>query len=71
MKDTRKVILWQVGGTEKAYLFSTFPKGDANAKQIWIPKSLICHISRDPVRPNEWQRCTVEVEEWFLDKNEL
>lgn len=72
MLGTRNVVLWQIGKTDKAYKFSTLP-GDAGSKDIWIPRSVIHHISRDPNPSPERQptRCTCEVEEWFLDKNEL
>jgi hypothetical protein len=71
--ETRKVVLWKVGGTPKAHLFSTLPKGDKSGKTIWVPRSLITHCSQDGVPPgvDEWPRCIVEVEEWFLNKNDL
>lgn len=70
--ETRKVVLWQVADTPKAYIFSTFPKGHKDAKQQWIPRSVIHHISREPAADlSQFPRCVVEVEEWFLDKNNL
>lgn len=71
MLGTRKVVLWQIGKTDKAYKFSTLTPGDAGAKDIWIPRSLIHHVSRDPAPEGQAPRCTCEIEEWFLDNKEL
>lgn len=72
---TRKIVLWcdrERRETDKARLFHTFPKSDPNSKEIWLPRSITHHVSRDPMRPTDTeQRCTLEIEEWFLDKNEL
>lgn len=69
--DTREVVLWFIKDTDKARLFSTLPKGNPNAHEVWIPRSVTLHVSKDPAVPNEYQRCVVEVEEWFLEKNNL
>lgn len=75
--DTRRVVLWQLAATDGAYKFSTFLSvTEAGYKVLWIPRSLIHHISREPLRPGPGpqpsaQRCVCEIEEWFLEKHEL
>lgn len=66
-----KVVLWQIGGTEKAYLFSTMPKGDKTGHSIWLPRSQIKHISREGAKANEWPKCVVEMADWLIEKHEL
>lgn len=67
-----RIKLWQTGpGTEKAYPFSTLPQSDPNKRHVWVPKSVIYHISRDPHKPTEWAPCVVEIEDWFAEKENL
>jgi len=71
---TRKVRLFEIKRSELAIQFMTkLPdKTGENYETVWIPRSLIHHISRD--LKNEEQNvtpCIVEVEEWFLEKNDL
>jgi hypothetical protein len=70
MSETRTVKLWQVGITPGAIHFSTMPPGE-NGRKVWIPRSLIPHISREPELTNGWKPCIVEVEDWFLEKQNL
>lgn len=70
-RPTRSVRLWQVRDTEKAYLFSTFPKGHKDAREVWVPRSLVHHVSREREYPGEWRECVVDVEEWFADRESL
>lgn len=80
MSDTRKIVLWSrtsinpdqkaITGTDKAYVFCESPS-ERKERAIWIPRSLIHHVSRDVPDANGWQRCVIEVEEWWLDKNKL
>lgn len=68
----RKVVLWQMRATEKAYLFSTLPKDDPHNRVIWIPRSQIKHISREPkIKPDDLEKCIVDVAEWLADKHDL
>ena len=68
--STRRVRLKQWDkrrGTEKAHLFI-----DPNTLQeLWIPRSLVSHISRDMPDTQGIRSCTVEVEDWFADKENL
>ena len=69
--ETTKALLWQVGGTDKAYLFSTVPK-DRNGQGVvaWLPRSVIERITRRP-RPGEWDECEVTAQLWALEKKNL
>jgi hypothetical protein len=70
---TTTVKLWRVGGTDKAYLFSTLPKGDSKGRCVWIPRSQISHVSAfgPSSTPSEWQPCVVEVADWLAEKENL
>ena len=69
----RKVVLWQIKSTEKAYLFRTLPLADKLGKEIWIPISQIKHISREGQLAGGGGevKCIVEVAEWLADKHDL
>ena len=65
-----RVRLWQIRSTEKAYLFRTLPPGDPQGQEVWVPRSVIGHVSRNaPV--NGVQECVVDVEDWFAEKHDL
>lgn len=74
---TRRVVLWQIAASEQAYKFSTFlSPTEAGYRVLWIPRSLIHHLSREPLRPGPGpqpssQRCVCDIEEWFLEKHDL
>lgn len=69
LMSTTTLRLYQIHGTDKAYCFSRLPKKDAkNSQGIWIPRSVITHISRMPAGVNEWPECGVTIEDWFIDK---
>ncbi len=63
--ETRKVKLWLVRETDKARLFCTATPGTTNAREIWIPRSITHSLSKDH------ETCVVEVEDWFLEREEL
>lgn len=65
--ETTRERLWEIRSTEKAILFSTMPPGDASAREVWIPRSTIHHVSRDPALPNGWRPCHVDVEAWMAE----
>ena len=68
--STRRVKLRQWDkrrGTEKAHLFIE----PNTLQELWIPKSLVHHISRDMPDVNGIRSCVVDVEEWFADKEDL
>ena len=46
--STITLKLWQVSGTDKAYLFSTTPAESREGFKVWIPISQIEHITRRP-----------------------
>lgn len=69
----RKVVLFSYprADTELAYAFVRSP-GDENEENIiWLPKSRIKSILREVPNEAGFRRCTVETEEWLLEKNEL
>lgn len=56
-------------GSEKAYKFFNHIFA---MQTVWIPKSVIKHISRDPFPDQEdMLMCSIEVEDWFAEKNNL
>jgi hypothetical protein len=63
--EYRRVRLWQVRQTDKAVLFKT-PDRD-----VWVPRSQIKHISRNPPGADGLSECTVDVTEWFAEKESL
>lgn len=69
--ETTKIRLWELKRTEKAILFQTMPPGDKTARQIWLPRSQIEHISHDLPLPNGVKPCTVTIPLWLSEKNEL
>lgn len=71
MSETRRVRLWEVRSTEKATEYSTMPKGDPCGRTLWIPRSQVKHVSKDPAKPGEWRPCTVTLEAWLADKEDL
>jgi len=72
-QETTKVVLWRISSTEKAYLFSTTPTPvtGGEGRRIWLPRSQISHLSGDPHKPTEWQRCTITIPLWLAEKNDL
>ena len=66
-----KLNLWQVDSSEKAYLFSTTQNHKRDGKQVWIPRSMIEHVTRLPERIGEWQQCIVTLPEWIAEKKGL
>jgi hypothetical protein len=54
-------------GTEKSHKFL-----DINTKDpVWIPRSLVYHISRDKPDTQGLRVCVAEVEDWFAEREEL
>jgi hypothetical protein len=66
-----KLRLWEIGGTEKAYLFSSTPKDGRDGNKVWIPKSQIEHITRQAPKVNEWRECVVSLPLWIAERNGL
>lgn len=69
--DAIKVHCWQVGKSDKAYLFSTTPKNNREGKQAWVPRSMIEHVTRFAAQPNEWQECVVTMPLWMAEQKGL
>lgn len=68
--STMNVILFECQDsrhTDKAYEFHR----PEDKSSIWIPKSLVDHVSRDPWGTDGFRRCTVAVQEWFALKENL
>lgn len=53
--------------TEKAYRFTQ----PILHTTIWVPRSVVHHISRGPQDYSGRQECLVEVDDWFAEKNDL
>ena len=72
MKDAfRRVRLWQIRATDNAILFSTFPPGQKNARQVWVPRSAIDHVSRGAPDSHGVTECIADVAEWLAEKENL
>jgi hypothetical protein len=72
MTETTSIRCWHVGGTPDAMLISTTPKNsNRNGKKIWIPKSQVEHITRQPEKVNEWQEIVITIPEWLAEKKDL
>lgn len=82
--EYRRVRLWQVRATDKAYCFETLPpiltSGDGDAafwvsdpksRQVWVPRSVIGHVSRGAPNDRGVQECIVDISEWMADKLDL
>jgi hypothetical protein len=65
--ETVKVRLFHVGGTEKAYLFSTTPKDGRDGNKAWVPKSQIEHVTWQAPKVNEWRECVVTLPLWIAE----
>ena len=65
--DMRLVRLWQIRATDAAILFSTMPPSDGG-KEVWVPRSLIGHVSRDRELPCGWRPCNVELAAWKAEE---
>lgn len=72
MSDTINLRCWEIKGTAAALCISMLPKDRApNATGIWIPKSMLEHISRTPAKVNEWTELSITLPEWFAEKKGL
>ena len=70
---TCNVKCYQVGGTPAAMLVTLLPKErNQNPKGIWVPKSVIEHISRTPAaKLGEWDEVLITLPEWLAEKKGL
>ena len=67
-----KLTMYQAGGTDAAYLFSTTPRDQKHAGfQVWIPKSQINHISRRAPIAGQWTECEVTMSDWIAKQKGL
>lgn len=63
---------YEIGGTDKAILFTQLPKErDPHPKGTWIPKSVCEHISRGPQIVGEWRSIEITMPEWLAEKKGL
>lgn len=71
MSETAKVRLWRIGGTAKAYLFSTVDKERSERKEgtsNWVPRSQIEHVSMlTPPAVGKWPECEVTMPLWLAE----
>jgi hypothetical protein len=70
MKATFKKDLWLKRETDQARLFFLDERCvDTPANTIWIPRSVVPLITKQPVVEGQHRKCTVQVEEWWWRKN--
>lgn len=65
MTGTTKIRLWFIQETEQARLYSKTPPG-RDADEVWIPKSIIEHTSKEPSGLH-----IVTLPDWFIEKEGL
>lgn len=69
MSATVSKQLWLVSETEKARLYASKPDGSG---QFWVPRSVIARQLKWGTENGQLHpRCQVEIESWWLDKNNL
>ena len=71
--NTTKVRLWIVNRAEKSIVFSRLPKdkhGPGN-DFVCVGRSIIEHLSCDPLKVNEWQHCIATLPDWLVEKENL
>jgi len=63
-----KVRLWLIRETDKARLYSRLPpeRHPTEDDQVWIPRSVVNHTSKEPSGLHE-----VTVEDWFAERENL
>ncbi len=76
--NTTKCRLWFVSETEKARRYcrlpmSRHPGNDLpdNPNYIWVPKSVMEHVTKYPPAEGDRPIHVVEVADWFADKENL
>lgn len=64
-----RVKLWRVQETDKARLFRVMPED--GAREVWIARSVVKHLSTLPAEPNGLVPCLVDMEAWVVEKEDL
>lgn len=62
MSELRAILIRE---TEAARLFKVVDR------QIWIPRSVIDRITKFAPDANGHRECVMDVQSWFLEKNDL
>jgi len=68
------VRLWETETkSELAIKFSKLPpeKKPEKSDFVWVPKSIIEHITRMPAGQAGWKECGVTLPDWFVTKAKL
>lgn len=71
-----RMTLYRAGGTEKAVFFMFCQKQSVEMKAseklgVWIPKSCFKMISQEPDKAWHWNKCEVDVANWFVARHAL
>jgi len=70
--ETTRVKLWRCGMSDKAMQFFVLPPGTDGNRSVWIPRSVIHHVSTlPPDGRSAFTPCLVDVEDWFVEKEDL
>lgn len=70
--ETTRLKLWRCGQSEKAQQFFVLPPGSEGNRSVWIPRSVIHHLSTLPRDGHGgFTPCVVDVESWFAEKENL
>jgi len=65
-----KIRCWIAGSTDKAYQVSKTPQ-DRSHILVWIPRSQLEHVSKEPAKPGEWQEATITMPLWLAEDKDL
>ena len=69
--DTVLVRVWIIKETPKAILISTLPANMPEARKIWLPRSQMTHISKDPAIEGEFRPANITLKAWLAEQHEL
>lgn len=71
-EETVKVRCWLIEEREKAILISMLPP-DKNVEHfnIWLPRSQLEHISKEPALSNGWRECIITMPLWLAENKKL
>lgn len=62
--------LWLMRETDKARLFATANRAE-DSNLMWIPKSIVEHISWEKEIPGQPREAEVTLPDWFIEKENL
>lgn len=74
IKEPMKVRCWIIEQRDKAIKVSKLPPDRLSTDTmdfIWLPRSQLEHISKDPPLPNGWIPAIITMPEWLAEEKKL